>query len=73
MLKRTINIKEKIDIGKYPLLTEFSGKNLAGFQSKKSNVLSLENVQKFFIEAPDKKYLAIKVTIIKIHNTMYII
>ncbi|XP_033216854.1 uncharacterized protein LOC117172760 isoform X4 [Belonocnema kinseyi] len=64
MLKRTLNIKEKIDIGAYPLLTAYLKKQSAGFHSKKTHVFSSEDVHKFLTEAPDYEFLATKVALI---------
>lgn len=65
MLKSTINIKEKINIGEYPLLTAFLKKQSAGFHSKKSSVFTAEDIQRYLNEAPDIDFLATKVNIFR--------
>lgn len=65
MLKSTISVKEKTDIGAYPILTAFLKRRSTGFVSKKSNVFSAEEVDKFLTEAPDDEYFATKVNIIE--------
>lgn len=61
MLKSTININCNIDIGTYKKLTAFVKRQSDGFKSKKSKVLSAENIDSFLKEAPDVTYLATKV------------
>ncbi|XP_046630008.1 tyrosine recombinase XerC-like [Neodiprion virginianus] len=64
MLKATIKIKENTDIDQYHSLKAFMKKTSSGFVSKKSKVLSSENVEKFLTEAPDREYLTTKVALI---------
>lgn len=61
MLKTTINIYETINIAEYFTLSAFMKKQSHGFTSKKSKVLSKEDVNKFLNEAPDDDYLLTKV------------
>ena len=63
MLKTTIQIYNNININKYGQLISFLKKESKGFQSKKSNILTPEQIKKFIDEAPDDKYLATKVNI----------
>lgn len=61
MLKKTILVKNNIDISKYSQLIAFLKMQSDGYQSKKSNVFSPEEVQKFISVAPDQIYLGMKV------------
>lgn len=62
MLKATLRTKEKIDISNYHSFKAFMKETSSGFISKKSNVFSSENIEKFLSEAPNDKYLATKVS-----------
>ncbi|XP_072936502.1 uncharacterized protein [Epargyreus clarus] len=64
MLKYTINTYDQIDIGGYNKLTAFLKKKNLGYQPKKSQVFSRENISKFLNEAPDDIYLCEKVALI---------
>ena len=61
MLKKTLNVKEKIDIAQYCALTSFLKKESKGFQSKKAKVFTVAQMNKFLEEAPDIQYLIHKV------------
>lgn len=61
MLKSTININENIDITRYSKLVPFLKKKSVGYRSKKSKVLTRDDVQRFLVEADDENYLLIKV------------
>lgn len=61
MLKTTIKLHEKLDIKPYYTLLAFIKRQSQGFQSKKSKVLTTEEINKFLTEAPDDKYLLTKV------------
>lgn len=71
MLKSTINIKQGIDIGKYPKLRAYLKRQHERYVPKKSLVLEKEHVFNFMKEAPDEKFLLTKVSskIIYIHLT----
>ncbi|KAJ8980014.1 hypothetical protein NQ317_016470 [Molorchus minor] len=63
MLKSVINIRENVDISKFPkLLAFFEEKKMRDLNQKKSNVLTIEQVDQFLREAPDDKYLFMKVS-----------
>lgn len=62
MLKTTINIKHNIDISKFSKLLAFLKRKNDGHKPKKSKVLTGEDVEKFLVEAPDDKYLMMKVS-----------
>lgn len=61
MLKAVIKLKHDIDIKTYTRLTAFLKRQSAGFQSKKSKVLTAEQIETFINEAPDQQHLATKV------------
>lgn len=61
MLKTTIYIKNNIKIQDYVSLITFLKNQSKGFQPKKSNVLTPEQIKTFLDTAPDDKYLATKV------------
>lgn len=61
MLKNTILCNHNVNIGLYTRLIAFLNKKRIGFQSKKSNIFTAEEIKKFLMEAPDAEYLVIKV------------
>lgn len=62
MLKSTLNIKhEKINIAAYPKLIALLKRKSDGFKSKKSKVLSTNQINEFLQNAPDDKHLFKKV------------
>lgn len=65
MLKSTINLNDGINISHYAKLQTFLKRQSTGFMSKKSQVLTAEDTEKFIREAPDDRYLATKVSIKK--------
>ncbi|KYQ46898.1 hypothetical protein ALC60_14097 [Trachymyrmex zeteki] len=73
MLKSTLNAKNNINIHNYPKLVPFLKKQSQGFKSKKSKTLTAEEIKKFLHEAPDNKYLDLKVNIINIKINVYIV
>lgn len=64
MLKSTINTNKDIKIETYTKLTAYLKRMSEGHKPKKSKVFSSQNVETFLNEAPDKDFLAIKVSII---------
>ncbi|XP_011859053.1 PREDICTED: uncharacterized protein LOC105556569, partial [Vollenhovia emeryi] len=64
MLKTTLSINNDINIHNYKKLTAFLKRKSQGFQSKKSQVLTPEQIQIFLNEAPDDTYLDTKVAMI---------
>lgn len=66
MLKSTLVVKENVDISKYSRLIAFLKRKSVGYRAKKSKVLRREEMNKFLSEAPDDRYLLIKVS--KIHS-----
>jgi len=63
MLKATIKAFNNINIGTYSQLLGFLKKKNAGYRTKKSSVLTTNDVSKFLKEAPDAEYLVMKVCI----------
>lgn len=61
MLKSTINIKNNIDISRYPKVIAFLKRKSVGYKPKKSRVLNKEQIDKFLSEAEDNIYLMTKV------------
>lgn len=61
-IKSTLLINKKVDIGKYSKLIPFLRRKSHGYASKKSRILSREQIQKFIREAPDDIYLVTKVS-----------
>ncbi|MGH9701080.1 MAG: tyrosine-type recombinase/integrase [Candidatus Acidiferrales bacterium] len=63
MLRTTLNIKDKVDISKFPKLLAFLKRQNQGYKSKKSSTFSFENIEAFLKNAP-KEMLTIKVALI---------
>lgn len=61
MLKATISSNHNVNIGQYVRLKSFLKKNTAGFESTIPKVLTVEEIKKFLVKAPDAKYLGVKV------------
>jgi hypothetical protein len=51
-----------VDIRKCTKLIPFLKKKSVGFRSKKSKIFTRQEFDKLFVEAPDNKYLMMKVT-----------
>lgn len=64
MLKTMIKLNNGIDIGSFNKLLCFLKKKNVGHRPKKSKVFSREDVNKFLNNAPDDKYLLMKVVMI---------
>ncbi|XP_008194853.1 uncharacterized protein LOC100142506 isoform X2 [Tribolium castaneum] len=64
MLKTTIFVNENIDISKFVKLRAFLKRQNAGYKPKKSNTFSRERINQFLEEAPDEKYLLMKVVML---------
>lgn len=63
MLKSTILTRNDINIQEYKKLTAFLKRKSEGFRSKKSKVLNTKDVYSFLQNAPDDKYLLMKVSL----------
>ncbi|XP_048001904.1 uncharacterized protein LOC125238594 isoform X2 [Leguminivora glycinivorella] len=64
MLKSGLKRSHRVNIEEYYQLGAYLKKLSKGYVSKKMKVLSIQNVEKFINEAPDDRYLAIKVALI---------
>lgn len=64
MLKSTLLNNNKVDISKYSQLLAFLKEKADGFQSRKTEVFTAEQVNTFLVEAPDSKYLAMKAVLV---------
>ncbi|KAL4706843.1 hypothetical protein ACJJTC_010077 [Scirpophaga incertulas] len=64
MIKSMLNIRNNVDISQYPKLNAFLKQQSDGFISKKSKILTSNDVERFLKEAPDYCYLATKVALI---------
>lgn len=61
MLKATLKAKENIDIEKFGALIPYLKKLNVGYRSKKSKVLTREEIEIFLNLAKDGEYLFVKV------------
>lgn len=61
MLRSAIHCRHDVNIAQYNRLIAFLKKKSVGFESKKSNVFTAEEMNRFLTEAPDAEYLALKV------------
>lgn len=61
MLKNTIYSNHNLNISAYSRLLAFLREKQLGYRSKKTYFFSADEIKKFFLEAPDSKYLGIKV------------
>ncbi|XP_071057093.1 uncharacterized protein [Onthophagus taurus] len=64
MLRTVLNINYNVDISKYMKLRAFLKKQNEGYRAKKSKVFTKEQFDKFLDEAPNDKYLGLKVVLI---------
>lgn len=64
MVKSLLHSKHDVDISKYLKLRAYLKKNNEGYIPKKARVLTKEQLDRFLSEAPDEKYLGIKVSTI---------
>ncbi|CAH0552504.1 unnamed protein product [Brassicogethes aeneus] len=64
MLKSTISINHDINIASYSKLQALLKRKSDGFKSKKSKVLNSQQINTFLKNAPDRKYLLMKVILI---------
>lgn len=61
MLRSVILMKKKVDISKYVHLNTFLKRKSKGYKPRKSKILTAQDIRKFLLEAPDKKFLLMKV------------
>lgn len=69
MLKATLLINNNVEIRNFQKLIPFLKKKSVGYRPKKSKVFSREQLDKFLVEAPDSKYLMMKV---KYKNNLFL-
>lgn len=63
MLKKTLRVKDNIDISIYNNLRELLKRKEDDYFAKKSKILTLEQMYRFLKEASDEMYLAAKVRV----------
>ncbi|KAJ8911882.1 hypothetical protein NQ315_012296 [Exocentrus adspersus] len=64
MLRSTINLREGIDISKFPSVIPFLKRKGEGYKPKKSLILTREHIDEFLIKANTKEHLFNKVILI---------
>lgn len=64
MIKSSALVKNGVDLSKYFKVIAFLKRKNEGYRPKKSKILTLEQVERFINEAPNEKYLMIKVATI---------
>lgn len=64
MIKSSVLVKNGVDVSKYFKVIAFLKRKNEGYSPKKSKTLTFEQVQRFINEAPDEKYLMVKVATI---------
>ncbi|XP_037036078.1 uncharacterized protein LOC119074189 [Bradysia coprophila] len=60
MLKRTLSKRHSIDIGSYSRLMDAIKEHSVGYERAKPKVFTVEEINRFMVEAPDEHYLAMK-------------
>ena len=61
MIRSCLQVNDNTDISKYPKLLAFLKRNSEGYQPKRSNVLTRDQIEVFLSTADDHEYLMIKV------------
>ncbi|KAF2895723.1 hypothetical protein ILUMI_10447 [Ignelater luminosus] len=64
MLKASLEVKDEINIKKFSKLTAFLKWKSRGYCAEKSKTFSSNEIKKFLLQAPDDKYLMMKVVLI---------
>ncbi|XP_064213494.1 uncharacterized protein LOC135266508 [Tribolium castaneum] len=64
MLRSTINLRERIDISKFPSVIPYLKRKGEGYKPKKSLILSKDHIDEFFRKADTKEHLFNKVVLI---------
>ncbi|KAJ8921380.1 hypothetical protein NQ315_002996 [Exocentrus adspersus] len=59
-----LNVKRNIDVSKFYKLSAFLKRKSEGYKPKNAKVLTLDQIDKFLLEVPDKDFLMIKVALI---------
>lgn len=68
MLKSTLNVKENIDVRKFPKLVPYLKNKSVGYRGKKSKILTREDITKFINGADDETHLLNKVCHFSIYH-----
>lgn len=63
MVKATLSIKNGVEIEKFVKLKAFLKRQGEGYRPRKSRVLTNEQIEVFLKDAPDHKYLMMKVSL----------
>jgi len=71
MLKATLKVKDNIDIDKFKVIVSYLKKLNVGYRSKKSKVLTREQIKEFLQKADEEEYLFEKVCNIMSYNSFY--
>jgi hypothetical protein len=71
MLKLMLNIRDGIDVTKFLKLVPFLKKKSVGYQAKKSQVLTREQINLFLEKASDENYLLWKVNVKFCYDKLY--
>lgn len=61
MLKASLTVKDDTDIKSFSKLTAFLKRKSTGYRAEKSKTFSRDEIIKFLLQAPDDKYLMMKV------------
>jgi len=61
MLRGTLNIKHNVNLSEFHKLRALLKRKSEKYTPKKSKTLTSENIHQFLLNAPDEKYLLIKV------------
>lgn len=64
MLRKTLNVKDNINISNFLNLKSLIKTNAKGYKPKKAFVLRWNHIMKFMNEAPNDKFLAMKVIVV---------
>ncbi|KAF2895724.1 hypothetical protein ILUMI_10448, partial [Ignelater luminosus] len=64
MLKASLEIKDGVNIKKFSKLTTFLKWKSKGYRAQKSKTFSKDEIKRFLLQAPDDKYLMMKVVLI---------
>jgi len=64
MVKSMLQVNENVDISKYRKLQAYLKRKNDGYEAKKSNILTMDEVVRFLSEAPDDNFLLMKVALI---------
>lgn len=62
MLKKTLNIKEKVDISSYSSLSAYLKVASQDYEPKQARIFTEEEMQRFLDSAPDDLWLDVKVS-----------